>query len=71
VLFDLGVRKVRLMTNNPDKVQQLEAYGLTVTERVPVEVPPRKANRDYLRTKRAKFGHMLSLVADKQGKRRK
>jgi 3,4-dihydroxy 2-butanone 4-phosphate synthase/GTP cyclohydrolase II len=80
VLFDVGVRKVRLMTNNPDKVQQLEAYGLTVTERIPVEVPPRKANRDYLRTKRAKFGHMLSLVAEKQdsgsriqdpGKRRK
>jgi 3,4-dihydroxy 2-butanone 4-phosphate synthase / GTP cyclohydrolase II len=66
VLFDLGVRKARLMTNNPDKVQQLEAYGLTVTERVPVEVPPRKSNRDYLRTKRAKFGHMLSLVAEKR-----
>ena len=62
ILFDLGARKVRLMTNNPDKVAALEAYGLTVTERVPVEVPPRTANRDYLETKRSKFGHLLSLV---------
>jgi 3,4-dihydroxy 2-butanone 4-phosphate synthase/GTP cyclohydrolase II len=64
ILFDLGVRKVRLMTNNPDKVAALEDYGLTVTERVPVEVPPRSANRDYLETKRTKFGHLLSLVTD-------
>ena len=63
ILFDLGVRKVRLMTNNPDKVRQLEEYGVTVTERVPIEVAPRKSNRDYLRAKRTKFGHMLSLVA--------
>src|SRR5262245_8382076 len=66
ILLDLGARKVRLMTNNPDKVRQLEKYGLTVTERVPIEIAPRKSNRDYLRTKRAKFGHILSLVAEKQ-----
>jgi 3,4-dihydroxy 2-butanone 4-phosphate synthase/GTP cyclohydrolase II len=68
------------MTNNPDKVRQLEAYGLTVAERIPIEVAPRKSNRDYLRTKRTKFGHLLSLVAEKRdpgsriqdsGKRRK
>ena len=41
ILFDLGVREVRLMTNNPDKVQALEGYGLTVVERVPIEVAPR------------------------------
>ncbi|MBI3042268.1 MAG: GTP cyclohydrolase II [Betaproteobacteria bacterium] len=64
ILFDLGVRRVRLMTNNPDKVRQLEQYGLTVAERVPIEVPPRRDNRGYLRTKRAKFGHMLSLVVE-------
>ena len=69
ILFDLGARQVRLMTNNPDKVQSLEAYGLTVTERVPIEVVPGKANRDYLRTKRAKFGHLLSLVAGEPGPR--
>ena len=63
ILFDLGVRQVRLMTNNPDKVQSLEDYGLSVTERVPIEVTPGKSNREYLRTKRAKFGHLLSLVA--------
>jgi 3,4-dihydroxy 2-butanone 4-phosphate synthase/GTP cyclohydrolase II len=73
ILLDLGARKVRLMTNNPDKVRQLEKYGLTVTERVPIEIAPGKSNRDYLRTKRAKFGHMLSLVAEKRdpGKKRR
>jgi len=64
ILFDLGVRKVRLMTNNPDKVRALESYGLTVVERVPVEAAPRSANRGYLQTKRAKFGHLLSLVGE-------
>ena len=66
VLFDLGVRQVRLMTNNPDKVKSLEDYGLTVTERVPIEVAPGKANRAYLSTKRTKFGHLLSLVGEQQ-----
>ncbi len=64
ILFDLGVRQVRLMTNNPEKVQALENYGLTVVERVPVEAPPRSANRAYLQTKRTKFGHLLSLVGE-------
>jgi 3,4-dihydroxy 2-butanone 4-phosphate synthase/GTP cyclohydrolase II len=59
ILLDLGARKVRLITNNPDKVRQLEQYGLAVTERIPIEVLPGKLNRDYLRTKRAKFGHLL------------
>ena len=62
ILFDLGVRQVRLMTNNPDKVHALEDYGLTVTERVPLEAAPRQANREYLQTKRTKFGHLLSMV---------
>ncbi len=62
ILFDLGVRKVRLMTNNPDKVAALEEYGLSIAERVPVEVAPRPANREYLKTKRTKFGHLLSMV---------
>jgi 3,4-dihydroxy 2-butanone 4-phosphate synthase / GTP cyclohydrolase II len=62
ILFDLGVRKVRLMTNNPEKVAALERFGLAVTERVPVEVAPRSANRDYLQTKRSKFGHLLSML---------
>lgn len=62
ILFDLGARKVRLMTNNPDKVAALREYGLSVTERVAIEVPPRSANREYLKTKRSKFGHLLSMV---------
>ena len=66
ILFDLGVHKVRLLTNNPDKVQALARYGVTVTERVAIEVPPRKSNLSYLSTKRTKFGHLLSLVPDKQ-----
>ncbi|MDH5535480.1 MAG: GTP cyclohydrolase II [Betaproteobacteria bacterium] len=62
ILFDLGVRKVRLMTNNPEKVAALEQFGLAVTERVPIEVAPRSANRHYLQTKRSKFGHLLSML---------
>jgi 3,4-dihydroxy 2-butanone 4-phosphate synthase/GTP cyclohydrolase II len=62
ILFDLGVRQVRLLTNNPEKVRALEEYGLIVTERVAIEVKPRQANRKYLQTKRTKFGHLLSLA---------
>ena len=61
VLIDLGVRSVRLMTNNPDKVAALARHGLSVAERVAIEVPPREANRNYMETKRTKFGHLLSL----------
>jgi 3,4-dihydroxy 2-butanone 4-phosphate synthase/GTP cyclohydrolase II len=66
ILFDLGARQVRLMTNNPEKVQALENYGLNVVERVPVEAVPRSANRAYLQTKRTKFGHLLSMVGEDQ-----
>jgi 3,4-dihydroxy 2-butanone 4-phosphate synthase/GTP cyclohydrolase II len=62
ILFDLGARQVRLMTNNPDKVRALQDYGLTVTERVAIEVAPGQSNRKYLQTKRTKFGLLLSLV---------
>jgi len=62
ILVDLGVRQVRLMTNNPDKVAALERHGLGVAERVAIEVPPRDANRNYLETKRTKFGHLLSMT---------
>ena len=63
ILFDLGAREVRLMTNNPDKVAALEKYGLKVVERVAVDIPPRDANRRYLDTKRTKFGHLLAMVS--------
>lgn len=62
ILSDLGARRVRLMTNNPDKVAALADYGLEVVERVAVEAPPREANRRYLDTKRSKFGHLLAMV---------
>ncbi len=59
ILLDLGVRKIRLMTNNPEKIIGLEGYGLEVVERVPLEVAPHEANRDYLLTKQKKMGHLL------------
>jgi 3,4-dihydroxy 2-butanone 4-phosphate synthase/GTP cyclohydrolase II len=60
ILVDLGVRSMRLLTNNPKKIVGLEGYGLRVAERVPIEVPPSEANRFYLRTKRDKLGHLFS-----------
>jgi len=62
ILRDLGVRKMRLMTNNPSKYIALNGYGLEIVERLPLEVPPTDATRDYLRTKREKLGHLLKLV---------
>jgi 3,4-dihydroxy 2-butanone 4-phosphate synthase / GTP cyclohydrolase II len=62
ILRDLGVRRMRLMTNNPKKIIGLEGYGLKVVERVPLEIPPNRMNRNYLKTKCLKLGHMLKLV---------
>jgi 3,4-dihydroxy 2-butanone 4-phosphate synthase/GTP cyclohydrolase II len=62
ILRDLGVRKMRLMTNNPKKIIGLEGYGLQVVERVPIEVAPNEKNIEYLRTKRTKMGHVLRRV---------
>ncbi len=62
ILYDLGVRKMRLLTNNPRKIRGLEGYGLTVEERVPIEMLPRKENITYLRTKQEKLGHILNEV---------
>ena len=62
ILHDLGVRKMRLITNNPRKIKGLEGYGLSVVERVPVECAPTKDNIHYLKTKREKLGHMLENV---------
>ena len=59
ILHDLGVRKMRLITNNPRKIKGLEGYGLSVVERVPLECVPTKDNIHYLKTKREKLGHML------------
>ncbi|MDY0385672.1 MAG: bifunctional 3,4-dihydroxy-2-butanone-4-phosphate synthase/GTP cyclohydrolase II [Methanolobus sp.] len=59
ILKDLGIRKMRLMTNNPTKITGLEEYGLTVVERVPIEVIPNELNNDYLNCKQLKMGHLL------------
>lgn len=62
ILVDLGVRKIRLLSNNPRKIVGLEGYGLEVVERVPIEVHPNDANRDYLRVKKEKLGHLLTKI---------
>ncbi len=59
ILVDLGVRAIRLLTNNPRKIKGLEGYGLSVVERVPLEVASCSFNQDYLETKRKKMGHIL------------
>lgn len=61
ILVNLGVRNMRLLTNNPKKIIGLEGYGLTVTERVPIEIPACAENECYLRTKSAKLGHLLHV----------
>lgn len=62
ILRDLGVRRIRLLTNNPSKYVAIEGYGLEIVERVPVEIAPSKTSRRYLEAKKAKLGHMLELV---------
>jgi 3,4-dihydroxy 2-butanone 4-phosphate synthase/GTP cyclohydrolase II len=62
ILVNLGLRNIRLITNNPRKIVGIEGYGLKVVERVPIEIPPREANERYLRTKKTKLGHLLNKV---------
>ncbi len=59
ILVELGIRKLRLMTNNPCKIKGLEGYGLTITERVPIVIPANIHDRRYLDTKREKMGHIF------------
>jgi 3,4-dihydroxy 2-butanone 4-phosphate synthase / GTP cyclohydrolase II len=63
ILVDLGVRKMRLITNNPGKRAGIEGYGLTIVERVPLEITPNEKNYEYLRTKKEKLGHVLHLMS--------
>jgi 3,4-dihydroxy 2-butanone 4-phosphate synthase/GTP cyclohydrolase II len=62
ILVFLGVKKIRLLTNNPRKFIGLTGYGLEIVERVPIEVPPNTENLEYLRTKKEKMGHILEMV---------
>ncbi|MBU2635751.1 MAG: GTP cyclohydrolase II, partial [Bacteroidetes bacterium] len=64
ILLDLGVRKMRLMTNNPKKIVGLEGYGLEIVERIPLEIKPHQHNEKYLKAKRDKLGHLI-LIDDK------
>jgi 3,4-dihydroxy 2-butanone 4-phosphate synthase/GTP cyclohydrolase II len=59
MLADLGLRQLRLMTNNPRKIVALEGYGIEVVERVPIVIPPNRHNQAYMRTKQEKMGHLL------------
>ena len=62
ILRDLGVRKIRLMTNNPAKYVAIEGFGLQIVERVPLEIAPSSTTRKYLEAKKTKLGHILELV---------
>jgi len=62
ILVQLGLRRIKLLTNNPRKIVGIEGYGLEVVERVPIEIPPRPANVRYLRAKKEKMGHLLLAV---------
>jgi len=63
ILVDLGVRKMKLMTNNPKKMVGLEGYGLTIVDQVQVETSPNKYNKCYLECKKLKMGHLLNMDA--------
>ena len=65
ILVDLGIRKLRLLTNNPTKIVGLEGYGLDIVERVSIEQEPGRYNEDYLLTKKEKMGHLLRRVCPK------
>ena len=62
ILVSLGVKKLRLLTNNPRKFIGLTGYGLEIIERVPIEIPPNTVNREYLKAKKEKMGHILEMV---------
>ncbi|MEJ5165833.1 MAG: bifunctional 3,4-dihydroxy-2-butanone-4-phosphate synthase/GTP cyclohydrolase II [Thermoanaerobaculia bacterium] len=62
ILRDLNVRRMRLLTNNPQKYVALSGYGLEIVERVPIEIPPNEISKKYLETKKKKLGHLLDLV---------
>ncbi|MCP4706017.1 MAG: bifunctional 3,4-dihydroxy-2-butanone-4-phosphate synthase/GTP cyclohydrolase II, partial [candidate division Zixibacteria bacterium] len=62
ILCDLGLSSINLITNNPKKIIGLEGYGLTIGDRVPIEIKPGKHNARYLKTKKDKLGHMLNII---------
>jgi 3,4-dihydroxy 2-butanone 4-phosphate synthase/GTP cyclohydrolase II len=71
ILYDLGIRRMRLLTNNPSKRIGLESYGLTIVDRIPITVPARSENVRYLSTKRDKLGHLLPSYERSENDRKK
>jgi 3,4-dihydroxy 2-butanone 4-phosphate synthase/GTP cyclohydrolase II len=61
MLKDIGAKSIRLMTNNPRKMKEMQEYGLEILERVPIEIPANKDNEKYLKTKKSKLGHLLHI----------
>ena len=61
------MRSLRLLTNNPDKIYQLEDYGMIITERMPIQVPPTVHDAFYLQTKQDRMGHLLNLNKEDEG----
>ncbi|NSQ65181.1 GTP cyclohydrolase II, partial [Enterococcus faecalis] len=61
ILDALGVEKIDLITNNPEKIEQLEALGISINQRIPLEIPAVKENENYLKTKKQKFHHLLTI----------
>jgi 3,4-dihydroxy 2-butanone 4-phosphate synthase/GTP cyclohydrolase II len=66
ILVDLGLETIRLITNNPKKIVGLEGYGLKITDRVPIEIPPVIENFEYLKTKKDKMGHLILNNGEKE-----
>ncbi|MBR0085028.1 MAG: GTP cyclohydrolase II, partial [Lachnospiraceae bacterium] len=62
ILRDLGAKSLRLLTNNPDKVYGIGDFGLKIVERVPIEIPPQKYDKYYLKTKKTKMGHIFNSI---------
>jgi 3,4-dihydroxy 2-butanone 4-phosphate synthase/GTP cyclohydrolase II len=62
ILSDLGLSTIQLLTNNPKKIIGLSGYGLKITKRIPIEIPPNKKNQKYLKTKKQKLGHLLRIL---------
>jgi 3,4-dihydroxy 2-butanone 4-phosphate synthase/GTP cyclohydrolase II len=68
ILSDLGLERIRLLTNNPKKIVGLKAFGLEIVDRIPIEIPPNPRNRRYLQVKRDKLGHLLNGLDTEVGK---
>jgi 3,4-dihydroxy 2-butanone 4-phosphate synthase/GTP cyclohydrolase II len=62
ILSDLGVKELRLLTNNPSKIYGLSDFGMKIIERVPIEIEPQKDDAFYLETKKVKMGHILNII---------